>query len=388
MPLETGTYISDLNASNPVGATDQKAQGDDHIRLIKSTIKTTFPNITGSVTPSHTLLNLLSSTTNDRVLRVTGGVANVGQLTAGMFPNTVVPDAALSSNVPLKSGTNVFTGAAAAATDSAPIFLSSTTPGMAYQETDAAANNQVWYTYADAGFWNLSAFDDAGTSQGIAIRVQRSAHNIASIALAATSITLNGVAASDYALLSVANSFSLTQHGGAGFSTSGALADIGQVGQFAFQDLSSGVGRHGSYNWDTALWAPVLLGGSTVTVQVNTLGNVNAVVFAADGTITTPDTSASEVGLRGVPRVTSGQQGGQCLATSSGFTLSTGLAAGKSYAFYNDSAAAITITQGVGLTLRLAGTTTTGNRTLAPRGLATLWVNSTTEYIISGAGLS
>ena len=33
MALETGTYISDLVATNPV-ASDAKSQGDDHIRLI------------------------------------------------------------------------------------------------------------------------------------------------------------------------------------------------------------------------------------------------------------------------------------------------------------------------------------------------------------------
>ena len=54
MPLETGTYISDLNASNPVGASDTKSEGDNHIRLIKSTILATFPNITGAMTLTHT----------------------------------------------------------------------------------------------------------------------------------------------------------------------------------------------------------------------------------------------------------------------------------------------------------------------------------------------
>jgi hypothetical protein len=45
MPLETGTYISDLVATNPT-ATDAVSVGDDHIRLVKSTIKATFPNFT------------------------------------------------------------------------------------------------------------------------------------------------------------------------------------------------------------------------------------------------------------------------------------------------------------------------------------------------------
>lgn len=59
MGLETATYISGLNSSNPVHATDQVGEGDDHIRLIKSTLLNTFPNITGAMTASHTELNLL-----------------------------------------------------------------------------------------------------------------------------------------------------------------------------------------------------------------------------------------------------------------------------------------------------------------------------------------
>ena len=44
MGLESATYDDDLVTTNPVGATDKKQQGDDHIRLIKSTLKTTLPN--------------------------------------------------------------------------------------------------------------------------------------------------------------------------------------------------------------------------------------------------------------------------------------------------------------------------------------------------------
>ena len=56
MALETATYISDLNASNPPGA-DPLSQADDHLRLIKSTVKATFPNVTNAVTATHTQLN-------------------------------------------------------------------------------------------------------------------------------------------------------------------------------------------------------------------------------------------------------------------------------------------------------------------------------------------
>ena len=44
MSLESGTYISDLVTSNPTGA-DNRSQGDDHIRLVKSTIKNSFPDV-------------------------------------------------------------------------------------------------------------------------------------------------------------------------------------------------------------------------------------------------------------------------------------------------------------------------------------------------------
>lgn len=59
MGLEVATYISGLNASNPVNATDGVNAGDDHLRLIKSTLLNTLPNLTGAMNASHTELNHL-----------------------------------------------------------------------------------------------------------------------------------------------------------------------------------------------------------------------------------------------------------------------------------------------------------------------------------------
>ncbi|MDN8037455.1 tail fiber protein [Burkholderia vietnamiensis] len=52
MALETGTYISDLVATNPV-ASDAVAQAQGHLTLIKSTLKNTFPNVKGAVSATH-----------------------------------------------------------------------------------------------------------------------------------------------------------------------------------------------------------------------------------------------------------------------------------------------------------------------------------------------
>lgn len=56
MALESATYISDLVITNPTGA-DSKSTSDDHHRLIKSTLKATFPNVTGAVTVTQSQLN-------------------------------------------------------------------------------------------------------------------------------------------------------------------------------------------------------------------------------------------------------------------------------------------------------------------------------------------
>lgn len=101
-----------------------------------------------------------------------------------------------------------------------------------------------------------------------------------------------------------------------------------------------------------------------------------------------------EIGFRNIPRRTTsgtavvGDRAG-CVAVTSGFTIPASVfSAGDAVSLYNDSASPVTVTQGAGLTLRLAGSSTTGNRTLAARGLCTIWFNSATEAIISGPGLT
>jgi hypothetical protein len=62
--LETFTGIWSLNSSNPVGASDAKSQGDDHLRGIKYTLTYTFPNIVGVVNASDGELNFLVGVTS------------------------------------------------------------------------------------------------------------------------------------------------------------------------------------------------------------------------------------------------------------------------------------------------------------------------------------
>lgn len=61
---------------------------------------------------------------------------------------------------------------------------------------------------------------------------------------------------------------------------------------------------------------------------------------------------------------------------------------GDTLIVYNNSAASITILAGTGLTLRLSGTATTGNRTLAQRGICTLLCTSANDVVSYGTGLT
>lgn len=58
MPLETGTYLSDLVVTNPAH-TDGLNAADGHLRLIKQALKNTFPNINGAVSLTDEQLNAL-----------------------------------------------------------------------------------------------------------------------------------------------------------------------------------------------------------------------------------------------------------------------------------------------------------------------------------------
>jgi hypothetical protein len=60
MALETATYIDGLVATNPA-ASDAISTADDHLRLIKSTIKATFPNINAPVTKTAAELNVATA---------------------------------------------------------------------------------------------------------------------------------------------------------------------------------------------------------------------------------------------------------------------------------------------------------------------------------------
>jgi hypothetical protein len=75
--------------------------------------------------------------------------------------------------------------------------------------------------------------------------------------------------------------------------------------------------------------------------------------------------------------------------TTGGVTVPSGIfSSGDVVSIYNNSASNQTITQGTSVTMYQAGTATTGNRTLAQRGLSSVLCVASNVFVITGAGLS
>ena len=83
------------------------------------------------------------------------------------------------------------------------------------------------------------------------------------------------------------------------------------------------------------------------------------------------------------------QDAGKHISTTAGVTVPASVfSAGNAISIYNNSASSITITQGTSVTMYLAGSATTGNRTLAQRGICTVLCVASNTFVISGGGLT
>ena len=100
MALESATHISDLVVSNPT-AVDGLSQGDDHLRMIKTVLKTDFPNITGAMTVTQADLNTLGANVAN-YLKKDGSVAMTGALAMGSHKVTGVTDGTAATDAATK----------------------------------------------------------------------------------------------------------------------------------------------------------------------------------------------------------------------------------------------------------------------------------------------
>jgi hypothetical protein len=89
--------------------------------------------------------------------------------------------------------------------------------------------------------------------------------------------------------------------------------------------------------------------------------------------------------------LTAADNGQMVSITTGSVTINSGIFAspfGQTISIYNNSTTSMSILAGSGVTLRLAGTLSTGTRTLARYGVATTICVSSNTFVVSGAGLS
>lgn len=157
-----------------------------------------------------------------------------------------------------------------------------------------------------------------------------------------------------------------------GFTDFGSVTGTGAVVLGTGPTITSGVysGTVGASNPSTGAFTTVT---ATSTVS-DSAGNVRDLVNNAK-------TSAYVLALT--------DNGEMISITTGGVTVNSGIfSAGNNVTIYNNSASSQTVTQGAGVTLRLAGSATTGNRTLALRGICTIVCVASNEFVVSGAGLT
>lgn len=319
------------------------------------------------------------------------------------------------------------------------VRFSSALPGFWFEETDGGTNQQLWWMRAQAAVLEIQASNDTVNAFSRALSFERSAGSVTVVNLgnttANTTIRIPDGSASSPAINFQADTNTGIYRSGTdtlAIAAGGVLKANFNSGSNVLRLFSNDadgdvylsfyesnaestrkgyVGYGGTNNDAFFIWnqknAQIQLGTNNTARVVVSEGGQFRVVSSASAS--TPDIASNSdtntgiywigadqlgfaeggtgyrIGFRDIPRRTSGFARGECLAVSSGITLNTSdMAAGYSFTVYNDSGSDITITQGSGVTLRLVGTGTTGNRTLPARGLAFIWCNSGTEAVISG----
>jgi len=220
-----------------------------------------------------------------------------------------------------------------------------------------------------------------------------------------------------------------TQNTSGNAATATILATARNIGGVSFNGSGNidlpGVNTGGTMNTS---------GNAATATALETTRNIGGVGFNGTGNIDLPgvntggtmNTSGTAAGLSGSPNITVGTIGCGAItgtstisdskgdvrkipnnATTSAYTLSSSdvgkavtntsggvtvpngvFTGGSAVTIINHSGSDITITQASGLTLHNAADAATGNRTLAARGMATVWFQASSVAYISGAGLS
>lgn len=325
--LETGTYISDLVATNPLSS-DLASTSDDHIRLVKSTVKATFPNINGAVSASDENLSLLNGLSGTVWTSANDGSAS------GLDADTIDGTAIVGSQIWTSANDGSGSGLSAdvldglSSADFAQIAATNTfTQVQLFADGGSSAPALAFSADSNTGIYRANA-DEVRLVSGGQVSLIAAAGFIEAPGVGsagAPSIRLNDADTGFYPIDTNRVGFS---EGGTGYYVGFRnIPQNAQTGNYTL--VLDDAGRH-------IYHASGAGSGDTYTIPAN-----GSVAYPLGTTITFINSDSNSISI------------------------------------------AITTD-----TLTLGGTTSTGTRTLGQNGVATAVKVTTTSWIISGTGLS
>ena len=148
------------------------------------------------------------------------------------------------------------------------------------------------------------------------------------------------------------------------------------------------------FNTSTLVTTAVTAGTVTTAAQpaITSVGTLTSLTVS--GSITDSIGNVRSIAIRNTATsyvLTAADNGQMVSITTGSVTINSGIFAspfGQTISIYNNSTTSMSILAGSGVTLRLAGTLSTGTRTLARYGVATTICVSSNTFVVSGAGLS
>lgn len=233
-----------------------------------------------------------------------------------------------------------------------------------------------------------------------AISLQGSGNTVSTSSLAVTNpiIFLGANNAADILDLGTVGEFKE----GASVKYTGLVRDATDKSYKLFSDLSALPANTVNFSTAGLTFAPLVVGSANVANTTASSSSTTGALTVAGGLgvagkIYSGDYVFDGYGnLRALPQ--NAQSGsytlvaadvGRFVNTTAGVTVPSSIfSVGDNVTIYNNSGSTITITQGGGVTLRQAGTSNTGNRSLALRGVCTVLCVASNEFVINGGGLT
>ena len=329
------------------------------------------------------------------------GASDVGITDAGGLYTSTDVEGALQEAAALGPVTSVFgrTGAILAASNDytfAQIGSKPTTLG-GYGITDAAPLSHVGS--GGTAHSNVVAAGAAGFMTGT------DKTKLDGIAAGAQVNTVSSVFGRTGAVTAATNDYTFAQIGstpttlsGYGITDAPTVTGSGALGTWGIS-ITGNAGAASTVTWSGITSKPTTVGGYGITDAITTAGGQTIA-----GNLTVSNTLTAngfEVGYRSIPLTTknaaytmvAGNAGAGIIhtdTTARTYTVPNAVfSSGDVVTVANDNGtAAVTLAQGAGLTMYLTGTATTGSRTLAARGIATLFFTSASTCYVSGAGVT